>query len=188
MVDNIPIESIRLRTNPTYNRSIGSDKAVDIDGGVRRLIEAIFNCISNEDAKYVDQMINFFGFRIINLEDGDYVIDTNMIYHGIHNLPVKVEILYCAQVEVLYAAAEKKHGCESILVKAVELAFEHLRLNAAYVPTAPYECDVVLPTTDRVALSGKRILTMDRGTRAMAEVWTGFRINNQGQTQSTRAN
>ncbi len=176
LIDDTLVESIRLRTNSTCSCNVGSDETVNVDR-VRELIKAVFNCASDKDYDDVDELIDFFGFRVMDLEDGgDYVIDTNMVYHGIHNLPVKVEIPYCVQVEVLHAATQKKRGCGPVLAKAVELAFEQLRLNAAYVPTAPYECDVVLPTTDRVALSGKKLLTMDRRAH---ELWQRYGLNSE---------
>ena len=175
LIDNTLVEGVRLRTKPIYERSMRSDEAVNMDK-VKRLIEAVFNCVGGEYEDYVNNMVYFFGFKTIDLEDGDYVIDTNMIYSGIHNLPIRVEIPYCAQVEVFHAVAEKKYGCESVLAKAVELAFEQLRLNAAYVPTAPYMCDVALPTTDRVALSGKKILTMDKRAH---ELWLRYGLDSE---------
>ncbi|WP_243675406.1 hypothetical protein [Vulcanisaeta distributa] len=176
LVDNTLIESVRLRTNPTYSRDISNNEAVNMDR-VRKLIEAILNCVGDEDDT-VDQMIRFFGFRVMDIEDGgDYVIDTNTIYHGIHNLPVRVEIPYCVQVEVLHAVAEEKSGCRSVLAKAVELAFEQLRLRAAYVPTAPYKCDVVIPTTDRIVLrGGKKLLTMDKKAH---ELWLKYGLDSE---------
>ncbi|WP_156315745.1 hypothetical protein [Aeropyrum camini] len=111
------------------------------------------------------------------------IIDTNLIYFGIHNNALeglKVYIPECAVLEVQkrVANAVKRGGPSSSSAVADVLAYlalqDLLASGASIIPSGPPPCDVGITRIDLTLLEGKTLATGDSGAY---KFWRGHPIS-----------
>ncbi|MCX8181010.1 MAG: hypothetical protein N3E41_06510 [Thermofilaceae archaeon] len=112
-------------------------------------------------------MYLFTGFELIDLKpDEQYLIDTNLIYFGVHNVVrgvgPRVYVPYCLHVEILDKVAESKRVCEKLIAEALLMAYEVIEANASKVPSAHYKCDIAIPSIDPELVKGLTVVTADK--------------------------
>ncbi|BBD73386.1 hypothetical protein HS1genome_1775 [Sulfodiicoccus acidiphilus] len=97
--------------------------------------------------------------------DQRVVVDTNLIYWGVHTYEVRNLLLpQCSLNEILVKASDfPQHSI-------VLTTFMALRERSGFLPTESSQCDAVVPRADPYMLEGTTVLTGDR--RAF-ELWRG---------------
>jgi len=155
----------------------------------RRLFEefashALAAVAGAERCEDVGWLYRLVGFELLDLPEGRYVIDTNLVYQGVHNLarPGGPAILvpYCVHAEILNRVAESKRECDRLAAEALLLAYELLEWYASRVPSEPYRCDVSIPAIDPELVRGSTVLTSDR--RAY-ELWRRMALSSYARVE-----
>lgn len=122
------------------------------------------------------QVRYMLGLYNINIEeDTNIVIDTNMIYRGIHNyasqLKNRLYVPYCAEVEILLRISESKDLVSKFLGHFLYYALDVLKFYSNYLPTLPERCDFSIPKVDPDMIKGFTVMT---GDRSAYELWSGL--------------
>ncbi len=123
--------------------------------------------------KDLHQLRYMLGLYNISIEeDTNIVIDTNMIYRGIHNyasqLRNRLYIPYCAEVEVLLRISESKDLISRFLGHFLRYALDVIKFYSNYLPTLPERCDFSIPKVDPDMVRGFTVMT---GDRSAYELW-----------------
>ncbi len=156
----------------------------------RLLLEAFYMLAGGRDAclrryeaykeeafkKNLAELYDLLGFEVLNLDPhGVYVVDTNMVYRGVHNLArpggPRIIVPYCVRYEVLDKLARSKSPCMKYQLICVRLALEMLENYASRVPSNPVNCDMAIPAVDPELLKGATILSADRHA---VDLWEGM--------------
>ena len=123
----------------------------------------------------VRELLSFSGLQWLSVPSGPSIVDTNLVYHGLHNVCWEgrsrdIVLPFCARAEILARYYEAKHGKRSVWVdELAHLGLEELKACGVPVaPSPPPPCDSAIPSMEPLLLDGKKIATLDR--RAY-EIW-----------------
>lgn len=107
---------------------------------------------------------------------GPLIVDTNLVYHGIHNLVyegLQVIVPECAMSEILKSHAEAiKRGNRDPRSLAASLAYLSLievKGRSNIIPSGPAPCDTGITRIDPMMLSDAMIATADSGAYRLWE-------------------
>ncbi|MEZ0346306.1 MAG: hypothetical protein ABWK01_07135 [Infirmifilum sp.] len=114
----------------------------------------------------LNEMYTLTGFELLSLDPKSrYVIDTNVVYKGIHNVArpggPRIIIPYCVRYEVLDKLARSKSPCSKFYMQFVRLALEMLESYASRIPSNPVNCDMAIPAIDPELIRKAVILSAD---------------------------
>ncbi|MEM1853203.1 MAG: hypothetical protein QXR56_05890 [Thermofilaceae archaeon] len=120
----------------------------------------------------VGWLYRLVGFEMLDLgQDERYLIDTNVIYSGVHNvvrlLGPRIHVPYCVHAEVLNRVAESRKACERLLAEALLMAYEVVEAFASKVPSTQYKCDISIPSIDPELIKDLTVLTADKRAYAL---------------------
>ncbi|MEM0093474.1 MAG: hypothetical protein QW753_03800 [Thermofilum sp.] len=141
---------------------------------LREFLGKLLTALAKKSCDPPEEAHQFLGFSVLDLDPGArYVVDTNMVYRGLHNYarPGGPSILlpYCVHAEVLNKVAESKGPCGALKAEILLMAYEVLEAYAGRIPSAPSWCDVSIPSVDPELVKGATLLTADK--RAF-ELWS----------------
>jgi len=131
-------------------------------------------CLRSRDASReqafkssLGELYSLAGFELLTLNPyGVYVVDTNLVYMGIHNLVrpggPRIIVPYCVRYEILDKLTHSKSPCARYTVLLAKLALEALEGQASRLPSNAASCDMAIPAVDPELLKGATLLSADR--------------------------
>jgi hypothetical protein len=104
------------------------------------------------------------------LTQGRAIVDTNLVYYGIHTYEANNLLLpHCVLNEVILKATDDELFGHLVLQVAL-----HLRETSGYLPTEFQQCDVVVPRADPYILDGAYLITADK---LAYELWSSSPVS-----------
>lgn len=127
----------------------------------------------------ISEVYRLAGFELLNLDSkGTYVLDTNAVFYGVHNLArqlgPRLVVPYCVRYEVLNKLARSKSPCMKYHTLLARMALEVLESYASRLLSDAIDCDMAIPSIDPELVKGDAIISADRNA---VEIWRSMALS-----------